>query len=184
MLLHDGYKVGEYWDKIPNLNDRGRCMECGGEYESMEHILTKCRVSGQKEVWEIASEFWRKKMGEALKPTLHEIMAGGVAKLKDTGTTRSRKITITESFHLIWRLRCETRIQKKDPPARAAIRNRWLKTMNSRLAIDCAMTNKSKYEKRALKISLVKNTWKRTLKDERSLARDWPRKGGVLVGIG
>jgi hypothetical protein len=51
--------------------------------------------------------------------------------------------------------------------------------------MDCAMTDKFKYEKKALKISLVKRTWKKTLKDERTLARDWPIKTvGVLVGVG
>jgi hypothetical protein len=50
--------------------------------------------------------------------------------------------------------------------------------------MDCAMTDKFKYGKKALKISLVKRTWKKTLKDERTLAKDWHRIIGVLVGVG
>ena len=41
-----------------------------------------------------------------------------------------------------------------------------------------------KYSRKALKISLVKNTWKKTLQDEHTLAKDWPKKVGVLVGVG
>ncbi|KAJ7698689.1 hypothetical protein B0H17DRAFT_927192, partial [Mycena rosella] len=93
-------------------------------------------------------------------------------------------LLITESAHLIWRLRNERVIQQTGSAPLAKIRNRWLKTINNRLAIDCAMTDEFKYGKKALKISLVKRTWKKTLKDERTLARDWPKNIGVLVGVG
>jgi ribonuclease HI len=65
----------------------------------------------------------------------------------------------------------------------AKITNRWLKTVNNRLAIDCAMTNTKKYGRKALKSSLVKKTWKRTLRNERVLAKDWLSTVGVLVGV-
>jgi hypothetical protein len=45
------------------------------------------------------------------------------------------------------------------------------------------MTDKLKYSKKALKISLVKNTWKKTLEDKCTLTKDWPKKVGVLVGV-
>jgi hypothetical protein len=46
------------------------------------------------------------------------------------------------------------------------------------------MTDGLKYGRKALKMPLVKNTWKETLKDEQTLAKDWPKKVGVLVGVG
>lgn len=49
MLIHDGYKVGRYWDNIPNNQPRGWCANCQA-HESMEHILTRCEEPGQKEV--------------------------------------------------------------------------------------------------------------------------------------
>ncbi|KAJ7360951.1 hypothetical protein DFH08DRAFT_641681, partial [Mycena albidolilacea] len=58
------------------------------------------------------------------------------------------------------------------------IRNRWLKTISNRLAVDYAMTDGLKYGRKALKMPLVKNTWKKTLKDEQTLAKDWPKKVG------
>jgi ribonuclease HI len=111
-------------------------------------------------------------------------MAGGATRLDNTGMTRLYKIIITESAHLIWRVRNERVIQNAGLASSAKIRNRWLKTINNRLAIDCAMTDKLKYGKKALKASLVKGTWRKTLKDERTLAKDWHKAGGVLVGVG
>ncbi|KAJ7940041.1 hypothetical protein B0H13DRAFT_1586764, partial [Mycena leptocephala] len=94
------------------------------------------------------------------------------------------KNLVGSSAHLIWRIRNERVIQQTGSAPLAKIRNRWLKTINNRLAIDCAMTDKFKYEKKVLSISLVKRTSKKTLKDKRALAKDWPRTVGVLVCVG
>ncbi|KAJ7036854.1 RnaseH-domain-containing protein [Mycena alexandri] len=181
MLIHGAYKVGKYWDNIPSHKHRGRCVKCG-THESMEHILTKCSEPGQEEVWDLASEMWQLKTSAV--PTIGQIMAGGVKRHADPGTTRLYKILITESAHLIWLIRNERVIQGNGPAPLAKIRNRWLRKINTRLAIDCAMTDQLKYGKRALRMSVVKKTWRKTLKGERTLARDWPRTVGVLVGVG
>ncbi|KAJ7671504.1 RnaseH-domain-containing protein [Mycena polygramma] len=183
MLIHGGYKVGKYWDNVRNHQHRGQCPKCG-VHESMDHILTECQEPGQKEIWDLASEMWRLKTGKDLRPTVGQIMASGVTTQDDPGTTRLYKILVTESAHLIWRIRNERRIQQKGPAPIAEIRNRWLKTMNNRLAIDCAMTDTLKYGKKALKMPMVKKTWKKVLKDEHSLVKDWPKTVGVLVGVG
>ncbi|KAJ7933230.1 hypothetical protein B0H13DRAFT_1457660, partial [Mycena leptocephala] len=77
----------------------------------------------------------------------------------DRGTTRFYRILISESAHLIWRLKNERVINGKDPPAPAEIKNRWVYGLNVRLTIDCLMTNKAKYGKKALKKGLVLRTW-------------------------
>ncbi|KAJ7216946.1 hypothetical protein C8J57DRAFT_950822, partial [Mycena rebaudengoi] len=59
----------------------------------------------------------------------------------------------------------------------------WLKNFNSRLAIDYAMTDKLKYGNKAIQASVVRKTWKKVLKNERSLARYWHKVEGVLVGV-
>jgi ribonuclease HI len=150
----------------------------------MEHILTECREPGQKEVWDLATQMWQKKTGQNMKPTFGQILAGGATKFKDPGEKRLYKILITESAHLIWKLRNERVIGVDGPAPLTKITNRWLKTVNNRLAIDCAMTNTKKYGRKALKSSLVKKTWKKTLRNERTLAKDWPSTVGVLVGVG
>jgi hypothetical protein len=150
----------------------------------MEHILTQCQEPGQKEVWDLASELWQMKTGKDLRPTIGQIMAGGIMKQGNLGETRLHKILITESAHLVWHLRNEHVIQGGGSKSLNEIRNRLLKTINNRLDIDCAMMNALKYGKKAIKVSLVKATWRKTLKGERTLAKDWPKRVGVLVGVG
>jgi ribonuclease HI len=133
----------------------------------MEHILTKCDIAGQIEIWELASELWVLKTGDELpKPTMGQMMACATTKKRDAGTSRLYRILVSESAHLIWRLRNERVIQQKDTASTPEIHNRWLHQINNRLMIDCAMTNKNKYGKRAIKTAVVKQTWKGILKDE------------------
>ncbi|KAK7015251.1 hypothetical protein R3P38DRAFT_2786774 [Favolaschia claudopus] len=43
------------------------------------------------------------------------------------------------------------------------------------------MTDKVKYGKKSLATWLVKSTWRKTLQGERTLARDWAKRVGVLA---
>ncbi|KAJ6568946.1 hypothetical protein B0H19DRAFT_1349734 [Mycena capillaripes] len=184
MLVHNGYKVGKHWENIPEYEDWGKCDRCGIT-ESMEHILTKCDVPGQKEVWELADQLWRLKTGKDLpSPTIGQIMACAATKKGDAGTTRLYRIFMSESAHLIWRLRCERVIREQDPASTREIHNRWLKSINNRLGIDCALTNAGKWGKKSIKKPLVLETWRNVLKNEDNLPKDWTWETEVLVGIG
>ncbi|KAJ6630752.1 hypothetical protein B0H10DRAFT_2336653 [Mycena sp. CBHHK59/15] len=68
-----------------------------------------------------------------------EIMACEAINKKDTGTTRLFRILVSESAHLIWRLRNERVIQEKDAASDREIRNRWLKAINNRITLDCLL---------------------------------------------
>ncbi|KAJ7082084.1 hypothetical protein B0H15DRAFT_952760 [Mycena belliarum] len=185
MLLHGAYKVGRYWEKIKGHERWATCSRCG-VLETAEHILTQCEIPGQKEIWELANELWKLKTGDDLStPTLGQITSCAAVKIgRDKGATRLFRIMISESSHLIWRLRCERVIRQKPHATNREIRNRWLKAINNRLGIDCALTDKKKYGKKALKKSLVRKTWAKVLKNEEYLPEDWMREAGVLVGIG
>ena len=95
------------------------------------------------------------------------------------------RILISESTHLIWKLRCK-RISEDKPeedwPQETEIHNRWLATMNARLTLDRAITN-TKYGKKAIKQKIVLDTWTKLLKNERDLPKNWLKTTGVLVGI-
>ncbi|KAJ7155938.1 hypothetical protein C8R43DRAFT_1125843 [Mycena crocata] len=184
MLIHDGYKVGKHWDNIPGHEDKGPCSVCR-ESETMQHILTRCKGSGQEQVWELASEIWKLKTGEDLpKPVMGQIMACAAIKRRDAGTSRLFRIVVSESAHLIWRIRCERVLKEEPVPTRNELHNRWMRAINGRLQMDCELTNKRKYEKKALLKEVVQNTWSKVLKDETNLPKDWTRETGVLVGIG
>ncbi|KAJ6619366.1 hypothetical protein B0H10DRAFT_1793586, partial [Mycena sp. CBHHK59/15] len=66
---------------------------------------------------------------------------------------------------LIRRLRNERRIQGRDPASEREIYLRWKRGMNIHLALDCQMTNKARYEKKAVPKSLMLKTWGRFIHD-------------------
>ncbi|KAF6742768.1 hypothetical protein DFP72DRAFT_829668 [Ephemerocybe angulata] len=115
--LHEGYKLGKYWDNIDALReDRMPCLECEAPVESMDHILRECRVSGQELVWNLAKEIWSETGHEWPYITVETVLGVGLLTVKDEngkvlrGRTRLLQILISECAHLIWCLRCEWRI--------------------------------------------------------------------------
>jgi ribonuclease HI len=144
----------------------------------MTHILTQCTAPGQSHVWNLASKLWQLKTGSALKPTLGEIMACGLIEKLNAGATRLCRIIVSESAHLIWKLRNERVIGGKGPASTKEIKNRWCKTVNNRLAFDCALTDVKKYGKNSIKKSVVCKTWCKALRDEDRLPEDWTSQTG------
>ena len=116
------------------------------------------------------------------------IMACAATKKRNAGESRLFRILISESAHLIWRLRCERVINEQPPFSDREVKNRWLKTINMRLRLDRLLTNKNKYGRRAFDPNSVKTTWCKVLKDEANLPKDWHivknGENGVLVGVG
>ena len=160
---------------------------------SLEHIILQCDIHGQRIVWRNLKQLWLKK--HKSWPELQNIghMTGcGLAEFKNQegkalkDVNRLSRILISESAHLIWKLRCK-RVSKGKPeeewPQEAEIHNRWLATMNARLTLDRAITN-NKYGKRALRQEVVLGTWRNVLENEKNLPKNWLRTTGVLVGIG
>lgn len=139
MTLHEAYKVGAYWDHIPDFEQRGICNTCGTT-ESMEHILLECSCSGQKEIWELAEKLWEKQGTEWVALSFGTILACGTTNLKNTegkpqpGESRLYRILVSESTH-------ERVIKEKDPPSKKEIQNRWHQTLETRHQIDYLLTS-------------------------------------------
>ncbi|KAJ3724922.1 hypothetical protein DFJ43DRAFT_967071, partial [Lentinula guzmanii] len=91
-------------------------------------------------------------------------------------------IVMSESAHLIWKLRNTRVIGGKEPPSKKEIANKWHFALNSRLATDRLLTNKKIFSNRAIEASLVLNTWCGTIEGEGNLPEDWTWEAGVLVG--
>jgi ribonuclease HI len=162
MLIHDAYKVGKHWLKVSGSEWKGICTS--GVTETMNHILTECQENGQKQVWDLALELWILKTKQLLRPLIGEIMVRALIKrgtkpgATDKATSRLYRILVSESAHLIWRLRNERRLQGKEPASEREITLRWRKTMNLRLELDCQMTN-ARWAWKAISKSLVLKTW-------------------------
>ncbi|KAJ7738922.1 hypothetical protein B0H16DRAFT_1729606 [Mycena metata] len=65
-----------------------------------------------------------------------------------------------------------------------AITHRWRSCLNIRLALDCQMTNKSRYTNKAMPKSLILKTWGEVIQDKDTLPADLTGELQVLVGIG
>ena len=116
-VLHHAHKCGNYWLQIPYFGHHSKCHKCGVE-DSMSHILTECDAPGQKEIWNLVKELWLSKNN--LWPKVDNLgMIAGCSLAKFLNGKGQRKwggeqlycILITESAHLIWRIRCECIIE-------------------------------------------------------------------------
>jgi hypothetical protein len=188
---HNAYKIGNFWDKIPEHEHYSLCPVCKVE-KSMEHILLQCTIPGQQVIWNLARQLWELKKKRWPRISYGTILGCSLAKMTDNvykrGDNRLFHILVSESAHLIWKLRCERRITHNDSPvgqlAPAEIHNRWLQIINSRLTMDRILTDKWRYGKKALRTKTVLDTWDEVLWDRTHLPNNWIQHTGVLVGIG
>jgi hypothetical protein len=185
--MHNAHRCGDYWLKIPDFEHRGKCPVCDIE-DSMAHILTGCDAPGQKEIWLLAKELWLTKHNVWPNVDNLGVITGcGLAQFQNIkgqrklGAERLYRIIMTESAHLIWRMRCERIIERSNREqwhTAQEIKNRCYGAINKRLALDQAMTNK-RYEAKAIPISTVLCTWSGTLQNELSL----PDNGLTTLGF-
>ncbi|PBK64081.1 hypothetical protein ARMSODRAFT_893490 [Armillaria solidipes] len=117
---------------------------------------------------------------------------GGLVKngAKPQGANRAFQILVPETAFLIWKLRCERRIERNDDPERAfnldEVTGKWKAVMNERLQQDRILTNKERFGPKALEVNTVLETWTGMVHrpEGESLPDNWIKTPGVLVGIG
>ncbi|PBK94269.1 hypothetical protein ARMGADRAFT_1029410 [Armillaria gallica] len=176
MLLHNG------------CEDRVECKECNTE-ENMDHILTKCEAPGQREIWDLAQQLWKQKTGSNLVITKGTIMSCGIQLLNmhrsrnKQATERFHRILISESVHLIWKIRNDRVINERPNYTSRKIEQRWSHVINRWMRLDCILSDKKKFQKKAIRVPLVLKTWRGTLLHESSFPEDWTRENRVLVDI-
>jgi ribonuclease HI len=192
--LHNALHIGSYWSHIPGYEPRAHCPACANDQESLDHILFHCMASGQNTIWPTAQQLWQKKgltwpalsLGSALGCGISDFQKAQGKQLP--GANRFYTILMSESIHMIWKIRCEWRIDRESDPERlhttVEIRRRWLLAINNWLRYDCLLTNKLRYGRKALRISTVHKTWSGTLRDEAHMPDNWHNLSEVLVGIG
>ncbi|KAJ7822927.1 hypothetical protein B0H13DRAFT_2447014 [Mycena leptocephala] len=175
--MHKIYRVGSFWDHIPNLEIFGRCPICQVP-ELLEHIMLECEAPGQQQVYPS-----RPKLSWGL------LLGCGLARFKSSrGKTipaqnRFFTMIISTSMTLIWSLRNERVFETHTMASETEIHNRWVSLMNETLKRDKLLTNRARFGSLVIKRQLVLDTWSGTLLDEDSLPDDWTRSKGVLVGI-
>ncbi|KAG1862607.1 hypothetical protein F4604DRAFT_1683755 [Suillus subluteus] len=181
--LRGVYCLGDFWLNILNFEKRGTCKLCGG-IESMEHILIECQDSLVRQtVWNLAEKLWCRRENDWPVIRYGTILRCNLAHFTDSkkkrleGKTRLFSILISESAHLIWKLRCEHVIKFNNEEdkfhPKKEIHNRWVATLNKRLKFDKLLTNTSRYGKKALRENLVLQTWSGVPLDEDDLPDNW-----------
>ena len=158
----------------------------------MEHILTTYNARPREYAWSLANKLWRRRDKNPIPTRLGDIIGCGLAGFSKNGKpvagkNRLYRILVSETAYLIWKMRNERRIRDNDPTecttTDSEIYNRWTHTINKRLTTDRALTNGTRFKKRAMDAKLVQKTWRGCLKNEEDLPTDWYRLKGVLVGI-
>lgn len=200
--MHDSLPVGRYWDKMTNYEQRAECRHCG-TIESLEHIFTECRYSGQKIIWEQTQKIFEKKKIPWVPPTLGTVLGCGISELKNKkgqlSPPRNRlySLVTSEALSLVWKIRCEWRMQKgeetNEAHTEAEILNRWIAQLNRVLRFDILSTwyppkGKTIREKDKEDMeNLVIDTWWDVVSSNTDL--EWEvttkkrrKKTGVLVG--
>jgi hypothetical protein len=133
--MHRTYRLGSYWDNIPECNYQKWCPVCN-EMETMMHIITKCRATTTQTVWNLAKDQWPYGPERWPELSLGTILGCGSLTTMDRrgntqGPTRllQPEISLLEYAYLIWVLRCKRNIQCKEHTVRE-IKNRWFTQMN------------------------------------------------------
>ncbi|EJD46549.1 hypothetical protein AURDEDRAFT_63155 [Auricularia subglabra TFB-10046 SS5] len=189
--IHGGHKVGDYFSKMPRpWADFAKCPTCGCT-ESMHHILFECPDHGQKVVWELVRTFLRHKAVEDFTPNNLGLIWGcalvtpGVGGSRNSGADRAYRKVVSESAFLIWKMRCEKRIEYRDNPdwklPDRAVIARWDAMMRRMVSFDYKL-NATMTGHVGKRYALTAATW-RDLTDPSSACATWSRTGG-LVGRG
>ena len=187
--MHGAFRIGKFWDDIPQYAHRANCAKCNESPESLEHILFDCENATIATIWKLAEQTWPTSFGQWPDIQLGLVLGCGSIALPDqddetmirTGPSRLLRILISESAHLIWALRCEHTIQGLNHSI-DAIKSRWLNKINQHINLD--RHTATIYNRKPITRNLVQNTWQAALLERLpSLEEDWITNPEVLVGI-
>ncbi|KAJ6602576.1 hypothetical protein DFH09DRAFT_899479 [Mycena vulgaris] len=79
--MHNIYRVGSFWDHIPNLEMLGQCPFCRVP-KSLEHIMLECDAPGQQQVWRLTETLWKFRYAVWPKLNWGLILGCGLARFK------------------------------------------------------------------------------------------------------
>ncbi len=190
--LHDSLRIGKFWRHIAGYEMRAACACCGTE-ESIEHILVDCDAEATQEIRRLTKAVVKKRTGRDTDLALGEILGATAVTYKGRVTDETQagaldrffRIVVTESAYLIWKIRCERTIDRKETPerwhSRKEAREKWYYTLNKRLMLDRTLTS-NRFGRKAVSAEAVTKTWEGILNVERNEQEHWLKLKGVLVG--
>ncbi|KIJ56079.1 hypothetical protein M422DRAFT_150808 [Sphaerobolus stellatus SS14] len=159
----------------------------------MDHILITCPATGQSIIWDLARKIWCCTGRRLPSPSLGMILASPSANHKnkeghsDSGDNSFYRILVSESAHLIWKLRCEWRIShdglpsKHISPQEAA--SQWHHAISLWIVQDVISEDSRCYSKKAIVKETVDATWEKILGVENFWKWSLEEVVEFLVGI-
>lgn len=94
--------------KIPGFKERAICTHCG-QLDSIDYIILRCQVPGQRLIWSLTEEILQKKKADWTRGhSIPKIISTIITPVETNGertdprTSRLQRIVITESIALIW----------------------------------------------------------------------------------
>ena len=190
--LHDSHKLGPYWDHIPNCQYRADCPKCE-TIETLEHVLTDCQASGQQIIWPLVQSLFEKRGIDRGNVTIGNILGGTMSYIKnkhgrpDKGANRLAIIVMTESLHLIWKIRCEWKMDRdadiEKLHTKEELTRRWTHTIRRRMKLDQALAKVTIRGNKVNKL-LMQSTWQGVDLEEQTPAEYQMGVRRVLVSTG
>ncbi|KAF8133698.1 ribonuclease H-like protein, partial [Boletus edulis] len=185
--LTGSLRIGDFWQKIPNYEQRAKCPNCEDQIENLEHILLECNNPERNKIWALLQRIWPDDDDTRLPRSLGQILGCGnisspiqhddPLQMVQLGINRLKRILVSETAHLIWVIRCERVIGgKRHPPS--TIETRWTNKINARLEIDRRI---AKSKRNIACTNKVKHTWSTVIPTD--IHPNWITKLEVLVGI-
>ena len=110
-LIYNRHKVGNWFKRIPNWQDKAIC-ECG-KIETIDHILTEYKLNKSKDIWQEAKKMWEKnnKNFQWIKPNVRILRGLGAIKLREKEKLAPEWLNkryieiIMETTWMIWNIR-------------------------------------------------------------------------------
>ena len=84
--MHGAFRIGQFWEDIPQHADRARCASCNTSPESLEHILIDCDNVAISTIWSLAKQTWPTTFGLWPNPQLGLILISKSTKISQSIT--------------------------------------------------------------------------------------------------
>lgn len=186
--IHGTFRVGTYWDHIPQFEHFGICTTCQVP-DTLEHMALECYAPGQSLIWRWTSQLWSRKYSDWPAINWGLILGCKLVRFRSSkgkilhAKGRLFSILVSVAWHEIWRLRVDRVITNPGKiHTEVEIFGKWLKAVNRSLSRDRILANKIRFGSLAIDKQLVLSTWSGLLENEDALPDNWINDKGVLVG--
>jgi len=169
-LIHNCHKVGDWFKKIPNWQDKATCEY--GEIETMNYILVECEKN--KSIWQEAEKIWKEnnKDFKWIRPNVEVIRELGAIQLKEQNRIAPEWLNeryieiVAETIWMIWNIR-NKRIFNNIRLTREEAIKKWEETMSIKLETEKTLINIEDEKKKRIEMQKDFNKkWKKNNKQK------------------